>query len=129
MKNVLIIMLGGFIGSILRYLLGEWMSSNSGFPIGTFFINLIGCFALGWLITFVARNRYVRKEWSLLFGTGLLGSFTTFATFSVETILLLQSAEYMLAVVYVLGSVLLGVGLAYFGARIAFISKKEEGIS
>ncbi|GLO67371.1 MULTISPECIES: fluoride efflux transporter CrcB [Oceanobacillus] len=129
MKNVLIVMLGGFIGSILRYLLGEWMSSNSGFPIGTFFINLIGCFALGWLLTFFARKHYVRKEWSLLFGTGLLGSYTTFSTFSVETILLLQSAEYMLAVIYVLGSVVLGVGLAYFGACIALTSKKEEGMS
>ncbi|MFS0750594.1 fluoride efflux transporter CrcB [Oceanobacillus sp. 1P07AA] len=127
--NVLIVMVGGFIGAILRYLLGEWMSANSGFPIGTFFINLIGCFVLGWLISFVSRNHYVRQEWSLLFGTGLLVSFTTFSTFSVETILLVQSAKYMLSIVYVLGSVLFGVGLAYFGARIAFTSRKEEDIS
>lgn len=129
MRNVLIVMLGGFIGANLRYWLGEWMSSSNGFPTGTFVINAIGCFLLGWLLTYSEKNRLLSKEWSLLLGTGLIGSFTTFSTFSVETLLLIESAKYIVASLYVFGSIFLGIGLAYIGVRLALYCKKEEDIA
>ena len=88
--NVLFVMIGGFFGAISRFALGEWIHTSNGFPLGTLFINLIGCFFLGWFLTFVSQKKKIRPELTLLIGTGFVGSFTTFSTFSVETLTLLQ---------------------------------------
>ena len=67
--NVLFVMIGGFFGAISRFALGEWIHTSNGFPLGTLFINLIGCFFLGWFLTFVRIKKKIRPELTLLIGT------------------------------------------------------------
>ncbi|MCM3668714.1 fluoride efflux transporter CrcB [Mesobacillus maritimus] len=116
--NILFIMLGGFFGAISRFQLGEWLHTDQGFPLGTLAVNLLGCLILGWFTAF-AQRKGLRAESSLLIGTGFLGSFTTFSTFSVETMNLVVTGEMLLAITYVLVSIGAGLLLAFAGFKFA----------
>ncbi|WP_085994281.1 fluoride efflux transporter CrcB [Oceanobacillus senegalensis] len=124
--NLLLVMTGGFFGAICRFTLGEWIYTNNGFPLGTFLINLIGCFILGWFLTFVSQNKKIRPEYTLLIGTGFIGSFTTFSTFSVETLNLFQEGLIFMGILYVLATTVSGLVLAYVGRKLA-LSREREG--
>ncbi|MFS0824415.1 fluoride efflux transporter CrcB [Bacillus sp. 1P02SD] len=124
--NVLFVMIGGFLGAICRYLLGEWVPAPNGFPMGTLTVNLMGCLCLGWLLTFVATRKNVNPKISLLFGTGFIGSFTTFSTFSVEMVHLLENGNVGIALLYVVLSLFVGLFLSYVGYRLAKLRKMGE---
>jgi CrcB protein len=115
-------MLGGFFGALTRYGIGEWLQTENGFPLGTLFINLIGCFFLAWFLTFITIRKNIKPELTLLIGTGFVGSFTTFSTFSLETILLFQHGQGVYAVLYILTSIIFGLMMAYFGLKFALIN-------
>lgn len=123
--NLFLVMIGGFFGAICRFSLGELIHTNNGFPLTTILINLSGCFILGWFLTYVSLNKKIRPEFTLIIGTGFIGSFTTFSTFSVETLNLFHEGLVFMAVIYVLTSTVLGILLAYAGHNLA-ISKKRE---
>jgi fluoride exporter len=123
--KLLFVMIGGFLGSISRYAVGEWIHTNNGFPLGTLLINLIGCFCLGWFLTYVRQSKKISLEMTSMIGTGFIGSFTTFSTFSVETIQLVQNGLIFLAVMYVLSSIIFGLLLAYIGCRMVLGYQKE----
>ncbi|GAA0330226.1 fluoride efflux transporter CrcB [Bacillus carboniphilus] len=125
-KPLLYVTTGGFTGSILRYTLGEWLHSGSGFPVGTLFVNLTGCFLLGWLLTFIGTRTKKRPEVQMFFGTGLIGSFTTFSTFSVETIHLIENEQFIMAFFYVLLSMIIGVLLVLAGRKLVLIRGQKE---
>ncbi|MEK4028215.1 MULTISPECIES: fluoride efflux transporter CrcB [Bacillaceae] len=125
--NVLFVMIGGFLGAICRYLLGEWIHTAHGFPVGTLLINLIGCLFLGWFLTYVSQNKKIKPEITLLIGTGFVGSFTTFSTFSVEVMQLFGEGRFLIALFYILSSLLLGLLLAGVGRRWA-LSNEKEGV-
>ncbi|WP_261130324.1 fluoride efflux transporter CrcB [Bacillus sp. Marseille-Q3570] len=125
--SILLVMIGGFFGSISRYMLGEWLYTENGFPIGTLSVNLLGCFFLAWFLTFITQKKWVSPNISLLIGTGFTGSFTTFSTFSVESIQLLQHAQILSMIVYVVASVAGGLALSYFGHRLAYRKVEERG--
>ncbi len=107
--------IGGIIGSLLRYYIGLssviWWSSP--FPIATLVINLIGCFVLGWFTTYLSKLKLFSPSLLTGFGTGLVGSFTTFSTFSVETVQLIQNSLWGFAILYVLGSLFGGIIFFY----------------
>ncbi|MEH7381512.1 fluoride efflux transporter CrcB [Bacillus sp. JJ1533] len=124
--NVLFVMIGGFLGAISRYSLSELTPAPSGFPYGTLAVNLIGCLCLGWLLTFMANQKNINPKISLLFGTGFIGSFTTFSTFSVELVHLLEEGNSIQAVFYVLLSLFVGILLAFVGYRLANLRKMGE---
>jgi fluoride exporter len=124
--KLLLVMIGGFFGAICRYSLGEWLYSDNGFPLGTLFVNLLGCLALGWFLTFMSQNKTIKPEWTYLIGTGFIGSFTTFSTFTVESISLFQTGSILLALLYITTSTIAGLLLVYSGHRLA-LSSKEEG--
>jgi len=126
--KILSVMFGGFIGAIARYSIGEWIHTNNDFPLGTLIINLLGCFLLGWFLTFITIKKKRRTEYTLFLGTGLIGSFTTFSTFSVETIRLLQNGLLLNGALYILTSILLGLLLTYIGVRLAIING-EKGVT
>jgi fluoride exporter len=109
---------GGFFGAISRFALGEWLHTDNGFPLGTLAVNLLGCLVLGWFLAF-AKRRGLRSETVLLVGTGFLGSFTTFSTFSVETVNLLAAGQGLFALIYVLLSIIMGLLLAFVGFKFA----------
>lgn len=121
-------MLGGFVGAICRFALGEWVHINNGFPLGTFLINLIGCFCLGWFFTLVSQKGQIRPEFTLLIGTGFIGSFTTFSTFSVETLNLFQKGLMFMGILYVLASTVLGLVLAFLGHKLALLKERAGDV-
>lgn len=119
------VMFGGFIGAITRYSIGESINIENEFPLVTLLINLLGCFLLGWFLTFISIRKNISPQFTLFFGTGFIGSFTTFSTFSVETILLFQNGHIVFGALYVLISMILGILLAHLGFKIALISRKK----
>lgn len=119
------VMLGGFFGAIARYSIGEWIQTSNGFPIGTLLINLLGCFLLSWFLTFLTVKKHLSAEFTLFIGTGFIGSFTTFSTFSVETILLFQNGLAVYGVIYILVSIILGLMFAYLGSKFAYINEEK----
>jgi fluoride exporter len=102
----LLIALGGAAGSILRYVVGRVVQgqSASGFPIGTLFVNVSGCFVIGVLVR-QFMNTQLTPELRALLIVGFCGGFTTFSTFSAETIGLIEGGEYGRATGYVILSV------------------------
>lgn len=102
----LLIALGGAVGSLLRYLVGQAVqrTSATGFPIGTMFVNVSGCFLIGILVR-QFMNMQLTPELRALLIVGFCGGFTTFSTFSAETIGLIEGGEYGRASVYVILSV------------------------
>ncbi|RKD24471.1 hypothetical protein BEP19_08775 [Ammoniphilus oxalaticus] len=105
--------LGGFLGATLRYGINEALPPQTGFPLATLCVNLAGCFALALFATNMRLGKIEHLQ--LAVGTGLLGAFTTFSTFSTETLSLLQNHQLGAALLYILLSVCGGIGLAYIG--------------
>lgn len=98
----------GILGAICRYLLSVWIP-NHGFPFATLLINLSGCFMLAVVMKYLARLPRVSSTMVTVLGTGFVGSFTTFSTFSLESIQLLEKGMYVLAMVYVSASLFGGL--------------------
>ncbi|QPQ35405.1 MULTISPECIES: fluoride efflux transporter CrcB [unclassified Lysinibacillus] len=112
MKTFFAIGIGGFFGAISRYYLSVLLPNNANFPTTTLVINLVGCFCLAFLFTtFTNRTPFV-----LCLGTGFLGAFTTFSTFSVETLLLIENNQWGQALSYCFISVIGGLICAWLGA-------------
>lgn len=113
---LLLIALGGAVGSLLRYLVGGAIqrSSATGFPVGTLFVNVVGCFLVGVFVRFLL-NMQTSVELRALLIVGFCGGFTTFSTFSYETVGLLEGGEYVRAAMYMLGSLLLCVTATFAG--------------
>lgn len=120
MAEVLAVALGGAFGSVLRYGTSQWILTivGRGFPWGTLFVNVLGSLAIGLLFAFFA-SRPGAPAWRAFLLVGVLGGFTTFSTFSIETALLLERGEAGKALANVLASVLACVGAAYSGYVIA----------
>ena len=119
--NYLIIALGGALGAMARYwvynALPDW--KDSGFPYGTFAVNVVGSLLLGLVfVMLVERSVFapgMSEQLRGLMGVGFLGAFTTFSTFSLDALSLLQSGAFGMALVYILGSVLICLLAAWFG--------------
>ncbi len=118
-KNVLLVGLGGGIGSIARYLCQKWFAVNYSHPIpwGTFTINIVGCFAIGifWGLTF--RSFGATENWKLFLMTGLCGGFTTFSAFTLEGIGLIREQRLALFFFYTAASVVLGILATFAGMK------------
>jgi CrcB protein len=119
-KNLFALIVGGFVGAVLRFEIGEWMpNSADGFPWSTLLINFVGCLFLSWFLTITLRKIQLRPEIRLGLSTGMTGSFTTFSTFSVESVHLLTSGHSFMASLYIILSVAGGVGLSILGVALA----------
>ncbi|MBM7584114.1 CrcB protein [Bacillus pakistanensis] len=122
----LLVGVGGAIGSLLRYSI-SLMTINlltTSFPIATLITNFLGSFILGWLThSMIKKNNYSPQLMTAL-GTGLIGSFTTFSTFSVETIQLFEGGQYLLGILYILLSIMGGLLLSFIGSLMS--TKRKE---
>jgi CrcB protein len=109
---MLLVLLGGAIGTYARYALGKWIGSQpwaEGFPYGTLVINVTGSFVLGFAsVVILERLRPEYQPLYLLVGTGFCGGYTTFSTFEWETFKLVRDGSWWLALANVLASVLVG---------------------
>jgi len=115
--NILAVGLGGALGAIFRYLLGQIIPKlGSGFPIATFAVNLIGCFAIGLVVGLAGKHSNIDPRVILFLQTGICGGFTTFSTFSLESLTLIEEGKIVIGILYIVLSVLLGL-LALLAAR------------
>ena len=117
MLNLLLVAAGGAAGSVLRYQVGLWSLRLLGpsFPWGTMIVNVAGSFAIGLLAELIARRLNSSEEMRLLLVTGLLGGFTTFSAFSLDTMSLMERGATAAAVSYMVASVVLSLGAALGG--------------
>jgi CrcB protein len=100
LQSLLLVALGGALGSATRYKLSAWVLHHTTawqFPWGTFAVNVVGCLAAGVLAGLVAKHDLFAPDTRLLLFTGVLGGFTTFSAFGLETILLLKRGETLVA--------------------------------
>lgn len=114
--DCLFVALGGAIGSVVRYLLGRLPVKTGDFPVITLGINVIGAFCIGLIVAAVGKHSGWDPRLVLFLKVGFCGGFTTFSTFSLETVQLLQNGKTAQAVLYVAASVILGIA-AVFAAQ------------
>src|SRR6266542_3491978 len=111
MGPFLAISLGGILGANARYLVSLYIAERFGtaFPYGTFLINVTGSLVIGFFLTLATERLAIDPLWRLFFATGFLGAYMTFSTYTYEAALLLRDGEYGPALVYLFGSVLVGL--------------------
>ena len=120
MGKIIAVMIGGSIGSLFRYLASGYVQSRTEaiFPLGTLAVNLIGCFFIGFLWT-VFENTTVRPETRVFFITGILGGFTTFSAFGLETFNLVRDNEYLNAFLNFAVTNFAGVACVFAGVAVS----------
>lgn len=108
---------GGGLGAALRFALATWVDSRASpdFPWGTMVVNLVGCFAIGLLVTLAELRGGLAPSVRLFLVAGLLGGFTTFSTFSLETWLLVETREFGLAFANAAGALMAGLAAVFIG--------------
>ena len=120
MLNCLAVGLGGFLGSVARYLLGMMLAREScAFPFGTLVINVSGAFLIGIIAALSLKNPNIDPRLVLMIKVGLCGGFTTFSTFMNESGLLIKDENYFYFVFYLFGSLALGLLALLFGHWLA----------
>lgn len=118
MKNLLYIFLGGGFGSVLRFLVSNYTQklwNINSFPLGTFVVNISGCFLIGMFSAYFLKTDNSLKY---LLITGVCGGYTTFSTFSAENCNLWQSGSYNILIVYALTSLIVGIMMVFLGYKI-----------
>jgi CrcB protein len=115
--SVLLVGLGGAAGSIFRYLISIYINKwfPTAFPVATFTANIVGCLIIGILFGLFAKGQLSHPDYKFLLVTGFCGGFTTFSTFSSETLLLFQSGNAGIALTYIAFSIVLGLGAVWLG--------------
>lgn len=123
LRNLLIVGMGGFCGAVLRYLVSggvqKWTQSVD-FPYGTLAVNLMGCLVIGMLTRLDEMRSLLSPEIRFFILIGLLGAFTTYSTFSNEAINLINDRRMNLAVLYVAGHIVLGLGAVMAGRLLTY---------
>lgn len=116
-QKILLLGIGGFLGSNLRYWISLKASQAWGvhFPFGTLIVNALGSFLLGIILILGSRDSPLDGQIKLMLGTGLMGALTTFSTFSVETVQLLEKSQFPQAALHILLNVITGIAFAYLG--------------
>lgn len=121
LPTLLAVGFGGALGAIARYLISVWTIQrfSNGFPLGTLLVNAIGAFLIGILFVFISERAIIAAQWRPLLVVGLLGSLTTFSTFSIETVTMLQQGQWISAIAYIVGSVIICLALTWAGIELA----------
>ncbi|MDW7649375.1 MAG: fluoride efflux transporter CrcB [Nitrospiraceae bacterium] len=122
MTKLLLIGAGGFLGSILRYLMSGFaqsLSQSTVFPYGTLAVNMLGCLCIGFLSRLCTSSALISADTQAFLVVGILGGFTTFSAFGNETMNLIREGEAALALLNVGAQVLLGLGAVWLGYTLA----------
>lgn len=116
MQSVILVAIGGAAGAVARHVTGLVVVRfvGRGFPLATIVVNVVGCALLGWLLA-ESRRHTLSPDVQLLVGTGLCGALTTFSTFGVETLRLMERGQWGWVAVYLAGNLVLGLGAAALG--------------
>ena len=119
-RSIFIAGLGGFIGTVLRFLISRYMQLHymSVFPWGTFIANILGCFLIGIFFGISEKGNFMSPEWRIFLTVGLCGGFTTFSSFSNDALMLLQNKEILRFALYSGLSFFIGLVTVYVGRTI-----------
>ena len=123
LTSLMIVALGGALGSAFRYVVGtgiQTLSRSIDFPYGTLTVNLIGCFAIGFLAQLAESRGVFTSEARLFIFIGILGGFTTFSSFANDTVNLLRAGEMTNALANMGANVILGLVLVWLGRTVAY---------
>ena len=118
MLNIILVGLGGFIGSILRFVLNNVIYSHLNYPLypyGTFIVNVSGCLLIGVIAGLAEHRLNFSPELRIFIQIGILGGYTTFSTFGYETFGLLRDGQFMLGLANVLSQVIVGILAVWLG--------------
>lgn len=116
MKQLLLVFVGGGIGSVLRYVIGKYLNSpESGVPYGTFAANILGSLLIGIILGLAAKNEALSQNQTLLLATGFCGGFTTFSTFAYENHVFLKSGDFTSFALYTIASFVIAFLAVFFG--------------
>lgn len=121
MKGIVLVGIGGLIGSVARYKLGGWvlhLTTLERFPWSTFAVNVAGCFVAGILAALVEKHDFFTADTRLFLFTGLLGGFTTFSAFGMDALYLVRRGEMLTAASYAGLSVIVGIAAVWLGFRL-----------
>lgn len=116
MKQVLLVFLGGGIGSVARYLIHKWLANTTDkFPLGTFTVNILGSLLIGIILGYAIKNNTLNEQQTLLLATGFCGGFTTFSTFAYENATLFKNGEITTLLLYTIASFTIGIVAVFLG--------------
>jgi len=122
MTKILIVGIGGFLGSVFRFMLVEWVHkilNNPWYPYGTFAVNVLGCLLMGFFAGLAENKGLLGSEMRLFFLIGILGGFTTFSAFGYETLALSRDAQMLAAMMNIVLHVVLGFGAVFLGYQVS----------
>ena len=116
MNKILLVIAGGALGSLLRYMTSDLMQKyyQGGFPIGTFTVNIIGSFIIG-ILWSIAEIMNLSMSFRLFIFVGILGGFTTFSSFSIESINLIRDNHFKIALLYINATNVIGIAISFEG--------------
>lgn len=121
MKQIVLVFIGGGLGSVCRYTVGRTFNNTPiHFPFGTLGVNTIGCFLIGLILGYFIKDGEISNSYTVLLATGFCGGFTTFSAFAFENQMFLKNGDFTNFILYSLGSVAFGILAVFFGI---FLSK------
>ena len=123
MQKYLLIAFGGALGSMARYWVGTAVANRMGtkFPYGTFVINITACVIIGFSLTVLAKRADLNPAWRLLVPVGFIGAYSTFSTYEWETLSTIRTGAFLLAALYAVSSLILGLAAVWAGSVVAEI--------
>jgi len=121
MKEVIYIFIGSGLGGLTRFGLGKWINSlhSTNFPFGTFIVNVLACFVLGFVIGLADSRQIISPQTKMFWVVGFCGGFSTFSTFSNETLTLLQTSNHATNFLYIVLSVIVCLTVTFLGLTLA----------
>ena len=121
MQKYLLIALGGALGSAARYWVGSSISGRVGtrFPYGTLVINITACVIIGFTLTYFGKRADLSPAWRFFVPIGFIGAYSTFSTYEWETLSTMRSGAFILAALYAVGSLILGLAATWCGTALA----------
>ena len=122
MKQVLLVFVGGGLGSVVRYLFRKWLNNmGSSIPYGTMLANVLGSLLIGIVLGYLSKTSNISHSTSLFLATGFCGGFTTFSSFAYENHLFLRNGDFFSFLPYMFGTLILGILAVFLGLYISKI--------